>query len=230
MKGARAFLLSTCLAAGSAMMMAQDADALRRADSLTREWDVLWRRSDSLRVEAMFMRMRADSIRRQATRPSASNQQGDMQVVAGSTLPAPRDSAMAIDSVILLRARQGKTPRGVTLSDTLTARTLLDEPEVGVASYYAEKFHGRPTSSGEKFNMNDRTCAHRWLPFGTKLRVTNLRNDRSVVVRVNDRGPWKHGRLLDVSKAAAIDLDMMREGTARVRIEVVRDADSTLSD
>lgn len=71
--------------------------------------------------------------------------------------------------------------------------------------------------------MHDKTCAHRWLPFGTMLRVTNLKNDKRVVVRVNDRGPWKHGRLLDVSKAAAIDLDMIRDGTARVRIEVVAD-------
>jgi len=78
--------------------------------------------------------------------------------------------------------------------------------------------------------MHDSTCAHRWLPFGTKLRVTNIANDRSVIVRVNDRGPWKHGRILDVSKAAAVALDMVRMGTARVRIEVVSDSTDTRTD
>ncbi|MBU3741901.1 MAG: septal ring lytic transglycosylase RlpA family protein [Candidatus Kapabacteria bacterium] len=140
------------------------------------------------------------------------------------------DSAVAIDSLILRRVRQGKTPRGTTLSDTLTARRLAEQPEEGTASYYAEKFHGRLTSSGERFNMHDSTCAHRWLPFGTKLRVTNIANDRSVIVRVNDRGPWKHGRILDVSKAAAVALDMVRMGTARVRIEVVSDSTDTRTD
>ena len=69
--------------------------------------------------------------------------------------------------------------------------------------------------------MRDRTCAHRWLPFNTKVLVTNLANGRSVVVRVTDRGPWKKTRLIDVSKQAAIDLDMIRSGTARVSVRVV---------
>jgi rare lipoprotein A len=98
---------------------------------------------------------------------------------------------------------------------------LQAEADTGVASYYAEAFHGRRTSSGEIFNMRDRTCAHRWLPFNTKVLVTNLTNGRSVVVRVTDRGPWKKTRLIDVSKQAAIDLDMVRSGTARVSIRVV---------
>ena len=225
-----ALLLSVCLTAGTTAVTAQDAAALRRADSLTREWDVMWRRSDSLRVEAMFLRMRADSIRRASARPKPDTVAGTVQPGARTALAATTDSVVRIDSVILQRARQGKIPRGATLSDTLTAERLTQEPEVGVASYYADKFHGRSTSSGERFNMHDFTCAHRWLPFGTMLRVTNLKNDRSVVVRVNDRGPWKHGRMLDVSKAAAVELDMLREGTARVRIDVVPATDSTLSE
>jgi rare lipoprotein A len=200
---------------------AQEADNLRRADSLTKEWDAMWRRSDSLRVEAMFMRMRADSLRRATPRPvrDTMKSRADTTMVNPATAP-PEET---IDSLILERVRKGKVSRGTTLSDTLTAKRLMVEPEEGIASYYAEKFHGRSTSSGERFNMHDKTCAHRWLPFGTMLRVTNLKNDKRVVVRVNDRGPWKHGRLLDVSKAAAIDLDMIRDGTARVRIEVVAD-------
>jgi rare lipoprotein A len=97
------------------------------------------------------------------------------------------------------------------------------DSDTGVASYYAEAFHGRRTSSGEVFDMHDRTCAHRWLPFNTKLLVTNVANGRRVVVRVNDRGPWKRTRIIDLSKQAAIDLDMIRAGTARVSLRVIDD-------
>ncbi|MBU3700194.1 MAG: septal ring lytic transglycosylase RlpA family protein [Candidatus Kapabacteria bacterium] len=103
---------------------------------------------------------------------------------------------------------------------------MISEPDTGMASYYADAFHGRRTSSGEVFNMHDRTCAHRWLPFNTRLLVTNLSNGRQVVVRVTDRGPWKKTRIVDLSKKAAVDLDMIRAGTARVSIQVV--GDSTL--
>jgi len=91
----------------------------------------------------------------------------------------------------------------------------------GVASYYADKFHGRQTASGEVFNMYKMTCAHKTLPFGTKLKVTNLSNNKSVVVTVNDRGPYVHGRVLDLSKAAAEKIDLIKTGTAKVRCEIV---------
>ncbi len=90
-----------------------------------------------------------------------------------------------------------------------------------VASYYADKFHGRKTSSGEIFNMHDFTAAHKSLPFGTRLKVTNLANGESVTVRVNDRGPFVAGREIDLSKAAAEKLDMIRTGTANVSITVL---------
>ncbi|MBO4386208.1 MAG: septal ring lytic transglycosylase RlpA family protein, partial [Treponema sp.] len=83
------------------------------------------------------------------------------------------------------------------------------------ASYYADKFHGRKTSSGEIFNMYDYTAAHKTLPFGTLLRVTNLANGNYVTVKVNDRGPFVKGRELDVSKAAAVKLGMIKTGTAK---------------
>lgn len=89
------------------------------------------------------------------------------------------------------------------------------------ASYYADKFHGRKTSSGEVFNMYDYTCAHKTFPFGTVLRVTNLANNKTVDVRVNDRGPFVAGREVDLSKAAAVKLDMIKSGTARVKIEIL---------
>lgn len=97
------------------------------------------------------------------------------------------------------------------------------------ASYYADKFHGKATASGEIFDMNDFTCAHKTLPFGTVLRVTNLANNRSVSVRVNDRGPFVAGREIDLSKAAARQLDMIRTGTANVKIEILSDAAASSS-
>ena len=92
-------------------------------------------------------------------------------------------------------------------------------PATGEASYYASRFQGRPTASGERFDNNQLTAAHRTLPFGTKVRVTNLSNGRSVVVKVNDRGPYARGRIIDLSQAAARRIDLVRAGVARVRVE-----------
>lgn len=89
------------------------------------------------------------------------------------------------------------------------------------ASFYAEDFHGKQTSSGENFDMNDYTCAHKSLPFNTILKVTNLSNGNSVSVRVNDRGPFVLDREIDLSKAAAIQLGMFGSGTAPVDIEII---------
>ncbi len=89
------------------------------------------------------------------------------------------------------------------------------------ASYYADKYHGRKTANGEVFNMYAMTCAHKTLPFGTVLRVTNLKNNKTVDVRVNDRGPFVKNREIDVSKAAAQKLDMIKTGTATVKIEII---------
>jgi peptidoglycan lytic transglycosylase len=91
----------------------------------------------------------------------------------------------------------------------------------GLASWYGEECQGNPTASGEVYDMNELTAAHRTLPLGTRLKVTNLRNNRSLVVRVNDRGPFIHNRLLDVSMAAAWKLGFMASGLALVRTEVV---------
>jgi rare lipoprotein A len=88
----------------------------------------------------------------------------------------------------------------------------------GIASYYGQKFHGRKTASGERFNNNAMTAAHRSAPFGSQIRVTNLANGRSVVVRVNDRGPWVRGRIVDVSGVAARQLGMTGRGLTRVRV------------
>ena len=95
--------------------------------------------------------------------------------------------------------------------------------ETGTASYYGAKHHGNKTASGEPFNQNALTAAHRRLPFGTQVKVTNLDNNRSVVVRITDRGPHTRGRLIDVSHAAAERLGMLRSGTAKVRVQALDD-------
>ena len=100
----------------------------------------------------------------------------------------------------------------------------IGEPEVGLASWYGKPYHGRPTSSGEIYDMNTMTAAHRTLPFQTWVRVTNLENQRVTTVRITDRGPFIEGRIIDLSRAAAEAIGMLGPGTALVRLEVVQSA------
>lgn len=90
------------------------------------------------------------------------------------------------------------------------------QKEVGKASYYGNKFHGRRTSDGSRYHRDSLTCAHRTLPFGTLLKVRNVQNGREVVVKVTDRGPFGRGRIVDLSLAAARELDMLSAGVVRV--------------
>lgn len=102
----------------------------------------------------------------------------------------------------------------------------MDRPSayetVGMASFYGKKFHGRKTASGERFNMYAMTAAHKGLPFGTIVRVTHVKHGRSVMVRINDRGPFTKGRIIDLSYAAAKRLGMIAQGVAKVRLRVER--------
>jgi rare lipoprotein A len=91
----------------------------------------------------------------------------------------------------------------------------------GIASWYGPKYHGRPTASGEIFNMDELTAAHAYWAFGTKVRVTLVANGRSVVVRINDRFPGYKGRIIDLSRAAAEAIGLIGPGTGRVRLEIV---------
>src|SRR6266567_6786328 len=93
--------------------------------------------------------------------------------------------------------------------------------QIGTASWYGEDFEGKPTASGEPFNMYDLTAAHPSLPLGTMVKVTNMRNRRSVVVRINDRGPIVPGRIIDLSYSAARALQFHAQGIQRVRLDVV---------
>lgn len=92
---------------------------------------------------------------------------------------------------------------------------------IGFASYYADEFHGRQTANGETFDMNAMTAAHKTLPFGTICRVTNLENGKSVLVRINDRGPFVKERIIDLSKGAAGKIGAINSGVIKVKIEVI---------
>jgi rare lipoprotein A len=107
--------------------------------------------------------------------------------------------------------------------ETVAVRSDLDVTSMftGQASWYGPGFHGRHTASGEVFNQNALTAAHRTLPFGTQVRVTNVANNRQVVVRINDRGPFSHGRVIDLSAGAAHAIGLDRAGVGPVRVEVL---------
>ena len=125
--------------------------------------------------------------------------------------------------LVALSARTEAMPSGSVKLATLVVPKVAQEVagELGLASWYGEECQGNPTASGEIYDMNGFTAAHRSLPIGTKLKITNIRNNRSLIVRVNDRGPFVHNRFLDVSKAAAFRLGFMASGLALVRAEVV---------
>lgn len=95
----------------------------------------------------------------------------------------------------------------------------------GIASWYGPDFHGKLTANGERYNMNDYTAAHKTLPFNTMVRVDNVENGKSVVVRINDRGPYVANRIIDLSRRAAQQIDMIGSGTTSVRLMVVREGD-----
>jgi len=137
------------------------------------------------------------------------------------TLPAPVPPA---EEPVVLPAPEPKSPWGNGPIYEVHGRryVVMDSAqgyrERGIASWYGKEFHGKPTSSRETYDMHALTAAHRTLPLPSYVRVTNLRNQKSVVVRVNDRGPFVAGRLIDLSYAAAVALDMVDDGTAPVEV------------
>ena len=108
-----------------------------------------------------------------------------------------------------------------TFEPPLETTNVMRDLGSGVASYYGRRFHGRQTANGERFNMRALTAAHRTLPFGSKVRVVNPRNGREVTVRINDRGPFSRGRVIDLSRAAAERIGLIRRGHARVDLELL---------
>ena len=103
-------------------------------------------------------------------------------------------------------------------------RSLVEFVDKGSmkASWYGPGFHGRKTANGEVYDQMSFTAAHKSLKFGTLLKITNLKNNKSVVIRINDRGPYIHGRDLDLSKAAALELGMVKKGVAKIKVEEIK--------
>lgn len=126
-------------------------------------------------------------------------------------------AALLVSSGCMLVSSPVYRYNGTTARQAVTSGLSLR----GYASWYGEAFHGRKTASGELFDMNGLTCAHRSLPFGTMLFVTNTANSRTVTVRVNDRGPFVSGRIVDLSRGAAHRLGMLESGTVLVDMKVV---------
>ena len=110
------------------------------------------------------------------------------------------------------------TPIDSTLRKNVSTTSAV---QYGIASFYSNKFQGKPTASGELFDQQKMTCAHNALPMGTWLRVTNLRNNRTVIVRVNDRLNYRNHRLVDLSRSAAAHLGYVKRGLARVKVTVL---------
>jgi len=110
------------------------------------------------------------------------------------------------------------------------AITTFAQIQTGKASFYADKFDGKPTASGEKYRHNKLTGAHKTLPFGTKVRITNLSNNETVEVTINDRGPYVEDRIIDLSKAAAEKLGFVNQGLTEVKLEVIDPGDGKTSD
>jgi rare lipoprotein A len=117
-------------------------------------------------------------------------------------------------------SKENKTPQKIDQPAKNTSGKVLLALE-GVVSYYGHDFHGKQTSNGETYDMYAFTAAHRTFPFGTKVRVTNLENNKTVVIRVNDRGPFKEGRIMDLSMGAAKEIDLILNGTTHARLEVL---------
>ena len=133
------------------------------------------------------------------------------RIVYEKRMPPPEKQEMKKESV------KGEKP----FSEAKIEKRESKEVQYGIASWYGGEFHGRPTSSGEVYDMYQLTCAHNTLPLGTLVMVTNLENGRSLELKVNDRGPFVKERILDVSYAAAQMLGMWDKGTAPVKVEVV---------
>lgn len=151
---------------------------------------------------------------------------------------------LLVFSILLLGATSCKSTKAVapaqrqstTASPSKTSSTTLESNKAlktsgtsskvgtvmkGGASYYADKYEGRPTASGEAFSQKKLTAAHKTLKFGTMVRVTNLSNNKKVDVKINDRGPYVNGRIIDLSRAAAEKIDLIRAGVAQVTVEIL---------
>jgi rare lipoprotein A len=141
---------------------------------------------------------------------------------------APLSAALAVFGLAAPFSIHAQTPAAPANPAAVTAPAAAPAAPAagmeGLAAYYSNRLDGRKTASGQVFDQTKLTAAHPTLPFGTMVKVTNTKNNRSVVVRINDRGPTQAGRVIDLSRAAASKLGMLRSGLAPVKLEIVKEA------
>jgi rare lipoprotein A len=142
----------------------------------------------------------------------------------GAAQAVPTADSARVDALAQIVADLPEQTAPIYVPAAEEPQTRYEKIGQGVASFYGNELAGNRTASGERFNPHGLTAAHRSLPLGTKLRVTNLSNGEDVVVRVNDRGPFAKSRLIDLSLGAAKEIGMVRTGTARVTVEILRTA------
>ena len=135
--------------------------------------------------------------------------------------PTPVASDVAPDLPEPPLNRSSKPNKRTTARSAQDREVISDNTTRGLAAYYDDQLHGRPTASGDLYDRNKLTAAHRTLPFGTRVRVTNERNGTSVIVRINDRGPINRERIIDLSRAAAEAIGMLNAGVVPVKLEVL---------
>ena len=140
---------------------------------------------------------------------------------AEALVPAPTVVTDAAADLTAAPAPAPIAPAPVEQPQAPAAKPATRSLGSGVASYYGDRFHGRRTASGQAFNMHAMTAAHKTLPFGTRVLVTNPSNGKSVTVTINDRGPYAHGRTIDLSKAAATEIGLVQRGHGTVELAII---------
>ena len=145
-----------------------------------------------------------------------TNRDTSRALIARVVAPQEDAAGSGLSAAAARRLGMGERSTGAAYVEEIVA-------QVGPASWYGKAFHGRPTASGERYDQNAMTAAHRFLPFGTRVRITNEKTGTTVAVRINDRGSFIKGRIVDVSKAVAERLGFRQQGIAIVRLEVIRE-------
>jgi len=184
-------------------------------------------KTPKLNAPAMWTSTRARSLKARSLQTGLIAGLLGLAPLAASTAATPSESALPVEAaaasaeIVPLQQDPLSEPLTDAASVPPEAAPVATSLGSGTASYYGRKFHGRRTASGEAFDMGAMTAAHRSLPFGSLVRVTNPANGKSVTVRINDRGPFSRGRVIDVSRAAAEELGLIARGHGTVELELI---------
>ncbi len=137
---------------------------------------------------------------------------------SGIAIAQPTDQSSEFGAALKDMSIEMEHPKLLLDDETIPSEIVIEDLGVGIASYYGKRFAGRPTASGEPFDPMELTAAHRTLPFGSRVKVTNRRNGKSVVVRINDRGPFSRDRDIDLSRMAAERIGLVQQGHGPVQL------------